>query len=138
MTNLAIWALASVGFQARLRAVARSGWVRPAWLATDLILLTAILRVLDASGSALVVGYPLLVAASGLWFRVRLVWFTTLLAELFYGALTLDASARGVLSGKDQWPNIFMAALAVTGFIVAHQVRRIRALSSYYEQRPVS
>jgi serine/threonine-protein kinase len=82
-----------------------------------------------------VVGYPLLVAASGLWFQVRLVWFTTLLAEVAYGVLLLDAWARGVPDLHDQWPNIFMAALLVTGFVVAQQVKRLWALSFYYEHR---
>jgi len=135
MATLATWALASLAFQGLLRAEWRARWVRPAWLGTDVLLLTVILWLLNASGSTLVVGYPLLVAASGLWFRVRLVWLTTLLAEAAYGALLLDAWARGVPDWEDQWPNIFMASLLVTGFVVAQQVKRLWALSFYYEHR---
>ncbi|MEA2567302.1 MAG: eukaryotic-like serine/threonine-protein kinase, partial [Actinomycetota bacterium] len=138
IATLAIWALLSIAFQGVLRTGWRARWVRPAWLGVDVLLLSLIVRILDASDSTLVVGYPLLVAASGLWFRVRLVWLTTLLAEVAYGALAFDAWARGVTAEKAQWPNIFMAALAVTGFIVAHQVKRLWALSFYYEHRPIS
>ena len=135
MATLAIWALASLAFQGLLRAGSRAHWVRPAWLGADVLLLTVILWLLNGSGSTLVVGYPLLVAASGLWFRVRLVWFTTLLSEAAYGGLLLDDWARGVPGGEDEWPNIFMAALLVTGFVVAQQVKRLWALSFYYEHR---
>ena len=138
MAILTLWALACLMFQSVLRAGRRAGWVRPAWVGTDVLLLTAILRVLDATDSSLVVGYPLLVAASGLGIRTRWVWATTLLAELAFGLLWLDAAARGTLGPKDQWPNIFMAALAVTGFVVAHQVKRLWALSQFYEHRPMS
>jgi serine/threonine-protein kinase len=35
-----------------------------------------------------------------------------------------------------QYPNIFIASLGVTGFVVARQVKRIWALTTYYENRP--
>ena len=35
-----------------------------------------------------------------------------------------------------QYVNIFLAALFVTGFVVARQVKRILALSRYYENMP--
>ncbi|HEX8199077.1 MAG TPA: serine/threonine-protein kinase [Isosphaeraceae bacterium] len=138
MAILALWALASLVFRRVVGMRHRARWARAGWLGADVALLTAILRVLDAVDSMLVVGYPLLVAASGLWFRVRLVWWTTLLAELAFGALAFDADRRGAPGVKNHWPNIVMAALAVTGSVVAHQVKRIWALSSYYEQRPMT
>ncbi|MHC5539788.1 serine/threonine-protein kinase, partial [Singulisphaera rosea] len=63
--------------------------------------------------------------------------FTTALAELGYGLLYLD-HLRQTQHAQNlaQYPNIFMAALAVTGFVVARQVKRIWALSTYYELRP--
>ena len=115
----------------------RNRWqdsVRLAWAAADVVMLTLILWLLDAVGNSMVVGYPLLVAASGLWFRVRLVWVATALAEAGYGLLVLDAWMRGTL-GKHDHPNIVMAAIAVTGFVVARQVKRLLVLSSYYEHR---
>jgi serine/threonine-protein kinase len=138
IVTLALWALASLTFQGLLRGGWGPRWVRTAWLGTDVLLLTTAILELDrATNSVLVVGYPLLIAASGLWFQVRLVWITTLLSEAAYAALMLWTHARG---GGDEhpWSNIFMAALAVTGFVVAQQVRRLWAISFYYEQRPIT
>jgi eukaryotic-like serine/threonine-protein kinase len=80
-----------------------------------------------------------MIAASGLWFRARLVWFTTALAELGYLLLYLDHWRHHSGDWRPaQYPNIFMAVLAVLGFIVARQVKRIWALSTYYEHRPLA
>ena len=48
----------------------------------DSLLLLAILLTADGAASSLVVGYPLVIVASGLWFRVRFVWFITVLSWL--------------------------------------------------------
>ena len=56
------------------------------------------------------------------------------LAEAGYGLLVLDAWWTGMLV-RDDHPNIVMASIAVTGFVVARQVKRLLVLSSYYEQR---
>jgi serine/threonine-protein kinase len=138
MATLFTWALASLAFQHLLRGGGRARWVCPAWIGTDVLLVTLILWLLDASDSTLVVAYPLLIAAAGLWVRPGLVWWTALLSEAAYASLILDAWARGAVRAGVQWPNIFMAALLVTGFVVARQVRRLRALSFYYEHRTMS
>jgi serine/threonine-protein kinase len=131
----ALWAVASFLFQLLLR---RGTWrevARYAWAATDVVALTCVIVILDGFESNLVVGYPLLIAASGLWFRVPLVWFTTALAFAAYGGLYFDAAYLHPSELAKQYPNIFLAALAVTGFVVARQVRRLLALSTYYENR---
>ncbi len=92
--------------------------------------------------TTLLVGYPLLIAASGLWWRVRLVWITTILATLAYIWLYLEAalSFRGGRlalhpSPDLQHPDIFVAGLLLTGYVVVRQVRRMLLLSQYYEHR---
>jgi serine/threonine protein kinase len=132
---LVAWALASVALQAAARRERWRDAVRPAWAAADVALLTLILWLLDAVDTSMVVGYPLVVAAAGLWSRVGLVWLATALAEASYALLVLDAWLRGTLWRHDHHPNIVMASIAVTGFVVARQVKRILTLSSYYEHR---
>jgi serine/threonine-protein kinase len=134
--QFALWAIASVVFELLLRKNRWAELARYAWAATDVLALTGVLLLIDAFQSNTVVGYPLLIAASGLWFRVRLVWFTTALACLGYCALWLSAYLHNEAFASDQYPNIFLAALLVTGFVVARQVKRIWALSTYYENRP--
>jgi serine/threonine-protein kinase len=137
---LAAWALVSVALQAIARRDRGRDPARPAWVVADVAFLTLILWLFAAAGKSavggsLVVGYPAVVAASGLWFRVELVWLATALAEVGYGLLVIDARLRGSLWQHDHHPNIVIAAIALTGFVVARQVKRLLALSSYYEHR---
>ena len=93
--------------------------------------------------TTLMVGYPILVAASGLWWRVWLVWMTTAMAMVAYILLYLDA-AISWRTGRMLWnpspdlehSNIFLAGVLLIGYVVARQVKRILLLSQYYEHRP--
>ncbi len=133
-----LWILASFAYQFALSRERRIEAIRLAWIATEIVLFTAILRIRDNPSSAVVIVYALLIAAAGLWSRVRLVWWATALAEAAYAALVLDAFARGRALGAANNVNIVMGVLAITGFVVAQHVKRIWAISSYYEQRPMT
>ena len=139
----------------------RSGWypdrVRVLWSAADIALLSVELKLFEqletAAGgdqivrveTTLLVGYPLLIAASGLWWRVNLVWITTALAMIAYCWLYIDAALRwhgGWVSLRPspdlRHSDIFLAGLLLTGYVVARQVKRILLLSRYYEHRPAA
>jgi len=120
-----------------LRRLARSEhrWerVRMVWIALDVAFLTAILKILGAVDSSLIIGFPILIASSGLWNRVRMVWFTTTLSILGYSALATDAWLHGAPHVTNHHPDIILAGLAVTGLVIAQQVRRIHALTAARE-----
>jgi len=139
---LLLWAISAIVFQLLWRRGWRSDRVRMLWSTADLAFLTMALKLLGRVDSSLLVGYPLMIAASGLWFRVCLVWFTTGLSIACYLLLYLDSvlhqiQAPPLQTVRPDWqyPNIFVASLALTGFVVARQVKRILALSQYYEHR---
>ena len=106
--------------------------VRFTWAAADVFLFTTLLAVAARPHGPLLIGYPMLVAASGLFFRVRLVWFTTLVSLIAYAALL---RLRPEESTPRHYPVIFAAVLAVLGTVVAYQVYRLRVLSRYFESR---
>lgn len=139
--TLAIWALSALIFQLLWRKGWSSDLVRMLWSAADLFFLTLAIWVLGKVESTLLVGYPLLIAASGLWFRIKLVWFTTILAVAGYLFLYLNTAIDWTApfptwSGHDlQYPNIYVAGLLLTGFVVARQLKRTLALGRYYENR---
>jgi hypothetical protein len=153
---LALWAVSAVVFQTMTRAGWQTDRVRVLWSAADILFVTIELKLFERVEHALpegdpvvrfvatlLVGYPILVAASGLWFRVWLVWITTGMAMLAYLWLYLDAGIfrRG---GTLTWhpspdlehSDIFLAGLLLIGYVVARQVKRILLLSQYYEHRP--
>jgi len=137
---LGIWATVSVVCQ-RLHDSQR--WSIPArfvWGTLDSLLLLAVLRAADGLASPLVVGYPLLIVASGLWFRVRFVWFMTLLSLISYVILMIDFHCwrPELQQGFDTDPDrhvINLIALVLLGVVVAYLVHRLRTLSSFYRRQ---
>jgi len=135
-----IWAACSVGCQQLLK---RQQWSIPArflWGTLDSGILLAILLVADGVASPLIMGYPLLIVGSGLWFRVRFVWFMTALSLISYGVLVVDFHSRRVDLAErfDIRPDrhaINVLALLVVAGAVAYLVQRVRALSSYFGQK---
>jgi serine/threonine-protein kinase len=101
-------------------------------------LLTAVLAQNSVAPGPILVGYPLLIVASGLFFRVRLVWFMTLSCVVGYAVLlgVRRQQFADALPGEPPWqyPIIFAASLAVMGTVVAYQVFRVRVLSRYYRR----
>jgi serine/threonine-protein kinase len=102
---LALWALSALVFQAMTRAEWQPDRVRVLQAAADILFVTIEIKLFERvehllpDGDPLVrfvttlmVGYPILVAASGLWWRTWLVWTTTALAMLAYLWLYLDAA----------------------------------------------
>jgi serine/threonine-protein kinase len=127
-----VWVLLSWACQ---RLLQRDWWntgVKAVWSCTEPFLLTALLWLTGTSASVLLIAYPLFIAASGLWFQVRLVWLTTW-ATLAAFVLLLMASPE--LRENLHHAVIVLVLLIVLGAVVAHQVERIRALSKHYTSR---
>ena len=138
---IAVWAAASVGCQL---LVTRQRWETAAeflWGAVDAALFLAVLLVGDGVASALVIGYALLIVGSGLWFRVRFVWYMVCLSLVSYAVLVFDFYYRrtqlqeGFAARPDRHA-IFAVSLVVLGMLVGYLVQRLRTLSAYYGRRP--
>jgi serine/threonine-protein kinase len=133
MAVLATWALLSFILQRLLATDKLAKLVPFCWAATDAALFTALLTLAEGPVDSLLAGYPLLVAASGLWFRVRLVWFMTgICISAFIYLLATDRLASTL---PQHYPGIFVAITLIIGAIVAYQVFRIRVLSKYFERK---
>jgi serine/threonine-protein kinase len=136
MIVLALWAAGSLVCQRGLSHEESAEPVRYVWAATDAVMLTLILWLTDNVQSPVVVGFPALVATSGLWFRERLVWFMTGICSICYVALLVDWTRRGHELHEPLFRHIILLVVLIgLGFVVAYQVKRIRALSRYYEHR---
>ncbi len=138
---LALWVAASIVCQQLLGS---RRWAIPAcfvWGTLDSLALFAILRIGYGAASSLVVGYPLIIIASGLWFRVRFVGFITLLSVLSYGVLVVDfyywrpELHEGMYAGADRHV-IFVLSLILMGAATSYLVHRVRTLSNFYGRQP--
>jgi len=135
--NLALlfaWGLAAAGFQAALRRSMRVESVVRAWLGTDVLFATVLLIIDGQPMTPLTAVYPVLIAASGLWSRTRVVALTTALAMIGYVVLIAEGWASGKPIGPRYGHLDFLIALALMGFISAYQSRRVRALGRLIEE----
>jgi serine/threonine-protein kinase len=132
-----LWGLASLLFQLLLNRKEGTAWVPFAWSVADVGVLAALLIFGRAVNGPLLLGFPVLIATSGLWFRVPLVWFTAGLCVAAYALLVVYELLIGTTFGAPHHHVIFMVGLGTMGFVTAYQVQRVRALSRYYEHRPL-
>jgi serine/threonine-protein kinase len=108
---------------------------RYVWAAADVVLFSLVVLVAEYIATPIVIGYPLIVAASGLWFRVPLVWFTASVCVASYVLVLRDYVEQ---TGRLEGPHlhvVFVAGLLLLAFVTSYQVQRVRALSRYYEHR---
>jgi len=134
---LTAWLAASIVCQ---RAMTRQGARFPArlvWGTFDAAFLLAVMFLAEGVASPLIVAYPLLIVAAGLWFRVRFVTYMTVLAVLSYGVLVVDFYWIRPELAEQFDPSvdrhvIHVVGLLVEGAMVAYLVHRVRTLSRFY------
>jgi serine/threonine-protein kinase len=138
---IAVWAACSILLQQAMKIQRWSIPARFVWGTLDAAVLLAMLLVGNGLTSSLMVGYPLLIAGSGLWFRVRFVWFMTALALVSYGVLLVDfyvrrfAALRSEMNVTYDRHVVFILAMIVLAGAVSYLVQRVRALSSFYGEK---
>jgi len=138
---IGLWLVIAAVFQQFLKSGQWSIPARFVWGTLDSVLLLAALFVADGAASPLVIGYPLLIVASGLWFRVRFVWFVTGLSLVSYALLVVDFYFWRPDALRESFPTrfdrhvIFALGLLATAGVVAYLVDRLRTLSTYYGQK---
>jgi serine/threonine-protein kinase len=139
LTMIVLWTLSAIAFQ---RFMQSPRWSIPTcfvWGTLDSILLFTLLLLANGVASPLVVCYPLLLVASGLWMRVRFVWFMGALSLVSYLVHTVHFFGwrQDLHAGFDTKLDrhvIFVVMLFGVAWGVAYLVRRIRVLTSYYDQ----
>lgn len=127
------WAGMSVVMQKLMNRPAWANVARFAWASADAIWMTLILIMAQPPRGPLLVGYPVLIVASGMLARVRLVAFTTVVSIAGYVVMLCF---RPEEAAKPHFCLFHGLGLLVIGCVVAAQVRRIRSLSRYYDVDP--
>src|SRR5262249_25636691 len=129
-----VWLTLSWLFQHLIRRPRGIEIIPYVWAAMDVGILTTTLLLTGSLGSPIDIGYPLLIAASGLWLRPQLVWFTTGCTLFAYGVATLAMLA----GGQEQLHRhvIFTAGPGTEAYSVLYQGERFCALSPLYGGPP--
>lgn len=122
----ASFALQWLVFRARFRDI---GCL--AWATVDVILFTWLVTNAESPRTLLLIGYPMMVAASALFYRTRFVIYMTsicVVGFLFLKFITDDPSFARI-----DFSAIFVSGLLVIGLTMHSMIRRVRGLSQFYE-----
>jgi hypothetical protein len=105
-----------------------------AWAGVDVALLSVLLTFSQKSiFGPLFVCYPMYIAASGLWYRARVVVVALLFSVLSYLTLLLEARlVRPEILPTFDVPFIHLTGMVVVGLSVYFLVLRIRMLARYF------
>jgi serine/threonine-protein kinase len=132
--TLAGWMAACLGLQWLVSQPRSRELAHYLWSAADALFLTGLLAQVVAPLGLLASGYVLLVCASGLFFRTKLVTVTTIMAAISSLLLFL---LRPDLGSPWHYALLFEAVLLISGLCVGYQVWRLEILREYYEERRV-
>ncbi len=130
VTLLAVWAGASIVLQ-RLSVIRRyQEIVQWGWAAFDVIIFTTLIYIAAPPRGLLLVGYPMMIAASGLFYRTRFVVFVTTMCIL--GFCFLCATVDDSLTERPEFGIIYISGLVVLGSCLISMIRRIRGFADYF------
>lgn len=101
------------------------------WATIDVSIYTTLIAFAAPPRSMLLIGYPMMVVASSLFYRKRFVVFMTTLCIFAFAIL-------GILIPKDDFVKpdfaaIFVSGLVVIGLTLLSTIRRVRSMSTFYE-----
>lgn len=131
---LILWAGLSIVWQQLLNRDSLADVSRMGTILTETGILTALFAQMSSNNGTLVVVYALLIVASGLWFQERLVWTATVVSEVAFAVLLV---CKPHLCSPWHYPMLVAITLAAVGASTSFQVHRVRALSRFYERRPL-
>lgn len=130
ITLLLVWAAGSYLFQQlsineRYQTAAYWGWA-----AFDVVVYTTLIFIADPPRGLLLIGYPMMIGASGLLYRVRFVVFVTTMC--IAGFTILLATVNDSLTEQPEFCVIYTSGLVVLALCLISMIRRVRGLADYF------
>lgn len=122
----ACFALQWLVFRARYRDI---GCL--AWATVDVILSTWLITNAESPRTLLLIGYPMMIAASALFYRTRFVIYMTLICVI--GFLFLKLFTDDPSLARIDFSAIFVSGLLVIGLTMHSMIQRLRGMSQFYE-----
>ncbi|MFP6766016.1 MAG: serine/threonine-protein kinase [Planctomycetaceae bacterium] len=129
---LSLWFITAWIFQQLQRNKSVSMAARCLWLVSDAMFLTWMLTLARPPVGPLIIVYPMLIAAAGLFLHESLVLLMTSVSLASYAILLWLRPGE-----VEHWhyPLIFATVMIIIGCVTAHQVYRLRALNRHLDQR---
>jgi serine/threonine-protein kinase len=125
------WLAVSWVFQRFANIQRRREIAHLSWVAFDIAIYTLLIYLADSPRGLLLIGYPMMIGASGLFYRVGYVVLATALSIV--GFAVLLATVIDPMSSRIDCALIYASGLAVLGFCLVSMIHRVRSLTDYYQ-----
>jgi serine/threonine-protein kinase len=133
------WILAAFGLQLLFRRDRFRDQTAMLWAIVDVVIFTSLVMFAEKPRGLLLIGYPMMIAASGMFYRIRFVVSATILCLaglavlcLVHGFTISNEPQTAALSpmiddlGNQTSQAIFASGLVLVGLIQAAMIRRVR------------
>ncbi len=101
------------------------------WAVIDVVVLTVLIQLASPPRALLLVGYPMLIVASSLFYRIR---YVVLMASLcIIATLILSFICHDQTVNRADYVAIYISGLGVIGLTLSAIIKRIRGLSRFCE-----
>ncbi|KAA5541754.1 serine/threonine protein kinase [Roseiconus nitratireducens] len=127
---LAVWAGSSFVFQRMTLIEGKQMQVQWAWTAFDVLIYTWLICIAAPPRGLLMIGYPMMIAASALFYRSRFVLFVTAMCCL--GFLFILATVQDPMWERPEFAVIYLSGLLVLALCLTSMIRKIRGLADYF------
>lgn len=101
------------------------------WLACDIAVYTLLLCLADPPRGLLLIGYPMMICASGMFYQVRYTVIATVLSMI--GFLLLCVKVTDPINSRWDFAAIYISGLAILGLCLVSMIHRVRSLTDYHE-----
>ncbi len=99
------------------------------WLAFDIVIFTLLMSLAESPRGLLLIGYPMMICACGMFYRVRYAVIATMLSVV--GFLVLCATVTDQINSRIDFAVIYVSGLALVGFCLISMIHRVRTLTDY-------
>jgi len=128
---LGLWMISSYIFQRLSDSAPRREVAHLSWAGFDIAIYTLLIYLADPPRGLLLIGYPMMIVASGLFYRVSYVVYMTTLC--IGGFSILIASVKDPITMRVDFEVIYLSGLAVLGLCLISMIRRVRSLTDFYQ-----
>jgi len=130
LTLLPLWAAGCWLFQ-RVSVVDRyqtaAFW---SWAVMDVVVYTTLIYLAETPRALLLIGYPMMIVASGLFYRIRFVVFV--MSMCIVGFMILIATVDDALTDRPEFCVIYVSGMLVLALCVTSMIRKVRGLADYF------
>ncbi len=127
------WMFGAWVFQQLLNLLRQREAAQLSWLAFDIGIYTLLIYLADAPRGLLLIGYPMMICGSGMFYQVRYTVIATFLSICGFLVLCAKLPDPDPIISRFDFVAIYVSGLTILGLCLVSMIHRVRSLTDYYQ-----